>query len=324
MMLSTNTARRAAIGAACFVILTASSFARAQGTSVATNQTASKPEAEKQGDVPRPVVVSTPADQKQEKPAETVASSKLSDPLNPVISSRGSGNETAPPGPQSSSEEWQFQFTPYLFMSGIKGTAGARGFTSEVDAKFSDIIDEVNFGFMGTFEARKNKFMFLTDMLYINLSDSEATPGPLFSSVKADFKVFILDPEVGYRVAEKNGASLDLLGGLRYWHVNLRLDFREGVLPAVEAERSKNWVDAVGGLRVRAPLSERWFVVGKVDLGGGGSDFTYQFVGAVGVDVAKSVSLLFGYRYLSVDYDKDDFLFDMSLKGPIIGARFRF
>jgi hypothetical protein len=165
---------------------------------------------------------------------------------------------------------------------------------------------------MGAFEARKNRFFFLTDMLYINLSDEFDTPGVLFDNVEIVAKLFILDPEVGYRLAEKNGSSIDVLGGIRYWHLRTELEFRPGVLAGVSAEGSRNWVDAVVGLRARGRLSDRWFVVGKFDLGGGGSDFTYQFVGAAGFDVRSKISLLFGYRYLSVDYEdeEDGFLFE--------------
>ena len=228
--------------------------------------------------------------------------------------------------PQSgTSDKWQFQFTPYLFMASVKGEVGARGLTADVDAGFTDIVDELNFGFMSAFEARKNRFVLLTDLLYLNLSDSRDTGGPLFSSVKEDFKAFILDPEVGYRVVDSEKGSLDLLGGFRYWYLRNELDFRAGILPARNAVQSKNWVDAVGGLRGRARLSDRWFLTGKTDFGGGGSDFTYQLFGAAGVTVGKRGSLVFGYRYLKVDYDSDDgFRFDASLKGPIIGFGLRF
>ena len=224
----------------------------------------------------------------------------------------------------ASSDVWQFQFTPYFFMAGVKGTVGVSTFTSDVDVPFSKVIDQVNFGFMGTFEAHKNKFTLLADLLYMDLGDSQANAGPLFSSAEANFKEFILDPEVGYRLAETKGASLDVVGGIRYWHARMRLELHPGVLPGTEVEGSRNWMDAVGGLRGRAHLSPRWFVTGKADFGGGGSDFTFQFFGAIGANVGKRASLIVGYRYLKVDYDAEGFLFDMAMKGPLFGLGFRF
>ena len=61
---------------------------------------------------------------------------------------------------------------------------------------------------MGMFEARKDRFMFLNDLVYLNLADSKATSGVLFSSVRADFKAFILTPAVGYRLVEESPHSM--------------------------------------------------------------------------------------------------------------------
>ena len=115
-----------------------------------------------------------------------------------------------------------------------------------------------------------------------------------------------------------------MLGGIRYWHVTGELEFRPGLLPGVEVSRSRGWVDAVGGIRARVALSKSWFITGKADLGGGGSKFTYQLFGGVGYKLGDHFALFGGYRDLNVNYDKNDFLFDMSLHGPIIGVSIRF
>jgi hypothetical protein len=230
--------------------------------------------------------------------------------------------------PSGSSDAWHYQFTPYLFLPSFKGTAAVNGREIGADASSGDVLSNLNFAFMGAFEARRNKFILLTDIVYANLADSNATPGPLFSSAHADFKAFILDPEVGYRLAEKNGASFDVLAGFRYWHMSTRFDLRAGVLPATQVDDSKNWVDPVIGLRGKIPLSPRFFLTAKGDLGGFGvgSHFTWQLFGGVGANLGKSMALILGYRYLDVDYSDSSsgFLFDMAIKGPVIGFGFRF
>jgi hypothetical protein len=90
------------------------------------------------------------------------------------------------------------------------------------------------------------------------------------------------------------------------------------------ATTSRDWVDAVGGVRGRIHLTPKFFLVGKGDLGGGGSKFTYQLFGGGGYQFNQTFSIIGGYRDLSVDYDKDDFLFDMSLHGPLVGVGIRF
>ena len=223
-------------------------------------------------------------------------------------------------------DKWQFQFTPYFWLAGLHGTGGVGNRTTNVDESFSDVFHALNFAFMGTFEARKRKFISLTDLEYVSVSDKKATPGPLFSTVDAGFKTFIFDQEVGYRLLENSakGASLDVLGGARVWRVKTDFEFGAGILPAARIEGSRSWVDAVGGLRGKMALSQKLFLTGKFDLGGGGSKFTWQVFGGAGYNLNPTIALILGYRVLDVDYDKNNFVFDMNQRGPIVGLGFRF
>lgn len=229
--------------------------------------------------------------------------------------------------PQGTSNEgWEFQFTPYFWLAGLHGTAGIGNRTTEVDESFGDIFHQLNFFLMGVFEARKGKFVSLTDLEYVSISDDKATPGPLFSNVNANFKTFIFDPEIGYRLLDRSdkGAFIDVLGGVRVWHVSTDLDFGAGILPATEVQGSRNWVDGLAGLRGKVALSPKVFLTGKFDLGGGGSNFTYQIFGGAGYNVTPKIALIGGYRVLDVNYNKNNFIYDMNQRGPIIGVGFKF
>jgi len=229
--------------------------------------------------------------------------------------------------PQTTSDDkWHFTISPYLWIAGINGQAGVNDLVVDVDSGLTDDNVHLNAGFMATFEARRNRWLMLTDLQYSNLGTERPTPRGLFSDATAEFKTFILDPEVGYRVASnaEKGRSLDVLGGIRIWHLRANLELDPGRLSARSGSRSKNWVDAVGGVRGRYAVTKRIVLIGKADLGGGGSQFTYQLFGGAGFNVSRTVSLIAAYRLLHVDYDKDNFLFDMGLSGPVLGASFRF
>ena len=230
-----------------------------------------------------------------------------------------------PVQPGASADQWHFQFTPYLWVVGVSGRAGIGTLTTQIDSGVGDDNVHLNFGFMGTFEVRRNKFAVVTDLEYANLGTERPTPGPLFSNATADFKAFILDPEVAYRIAANSdtGTFIDVLGGVRYWHLKADLTFDSALLPGRIATGTKDWADAVIGMRGRAAISRKVFVLGKADVGGGGSKFTYQLFGGAGFKVCNRASLVGGYRYLRVNYDRDNFLFDGSLAGPIVGASFR-
>jgi hypothetical protein len=250
--------------------------------------------------------------------------SKESDISN--VSESADRAAVTPASQGGTTDEWQFQLTPYLWIAGITGKAGIGDLTVDIDSGITDSDVHLNFGFMGTFEARKNRLVLLTDLQYSNLGTERPTPGPLFSSATADFKTFILDPEVGYRVADNpaKGRFVDVLGGIRYWHLSTDLNFAAGLLPARSATASRDWVDAVLGVRGRMHLSPRLFLTGKADLGGGGSKFTFQLLGGVGFQISKRFVLIGGYRDLDVNYDRRDFLFDTALHGPIFGFGIKF
>jgi len=248
---------------------------------------------------------------------------------DPVANKKHEAKRTANDGayPQAADDdEWQFQVSPYFWLAGLHGTGGVGNRSIDVDESFSDVFGVLNFAFMGTFEARKGRFVSLTDLQYVSVSDDRATPGPFFSDVDAGFKTFVFDTEVGYRIFDDpdKGASVDLLGGIRVWHVSTDFEFGAGILPATRIEGSRNWVDGVGGVRGKAALSQKWFLTGKFDLGGGSSNFTYQLFGGAGYGINEKIALIFGYRVLDVNYNKNNFLYDMNQRGPIFGLGFKF
>lgn len=238
----------------------------------------------------------------------------------PIVSTTTTSPQPASP------DKWEFQLSPYFWLASLHGTGGVGNRTAQVDMSFSDIFGSLKFALMGVFEARKGKLVLLTDMEYVSVEDDKATPGPLFSNVTAKFKTFIFDPEVGYRLFAnpEKGQFVDVLGGIRVWRVSTELDFGAGILPATNVQGSRTWVDGIAGLRGRAALSPKVFVTGKFDLGGGGSDFTWQLFAGGGYNVNPKVALIFGYRVLDVNYNKNNFIYDMNQRGPIMGLGFKF
>ena len=75
----------------------------------------------------------------------------------------------------------------------------------------------------------------------MNPGTDRPSAGPLFSGANADFKTSILEPQVGYRILDnpEKGAFVDVLGGIRYWHLKADLTFNAGVLPFFNARRQR-------------------------------------------------------------------------------------
>ena len=234
-------------------------------------------------------------------------------------------------------DRWTYELTPYFWAAGMKGDvqSGSLPKTS-VDVPFSDIWDNLDFGAMGAFEARKGRWGMLFDAIYIKVSTSATSsrtgPGPIGSTLTAtaDVKMeqTLLTGAATYRVSD--GPTLtDIVGGARYFEADVSASINAslfGLTGNVSRSGDKSWVDPFIGARVQHPLTDRWTVVGYADVGGFGvgSKFTWQAIAGISYGFSKSISGKFGYRYLSVDYDKHGFLYDMDTYGLYAGIGFRF
>ena len=75
------------------------------------------------------------------------------------------------------SGDWRYEFTPYLWASGMKGDVQAGNLPrTSVDMSFTDILDILDFGIMGAFEARKGRWGLLFDAIYMKVSDPAPKP----------------------------------------------------------------------------------------------------------------------------------------------------
>jgi len=222
---------------------------------------------------------------------------------------------------------WEVSVSPYFFLPSLDGSVGVVGQTAEVNARFRDLFRNLDFAIMGQIEARKGNWSILGDGMYMSLSGKRVTPNPLFGDIDVEVKEAILEPAVAYRVLKTERGSIDVLGGVRFWHVNTHLTFQPRIRPLVDVEGSENWGDPIVGARGTAKLSPRVFVLGRFDVGGfgGESDFTGQVFGGVGFQVKPRVALIGGYRYLRVDYFNNDtgFLFKTAMSGIMLGAKFK-
>jgi hypothetical protein len=217
---------------------------------------------------------------------------------------------------QSERPGWAFSFTPYLWFTGLHGNVGVGPLVAPVDLSFGDVLDNLDIGLMGAFEARRDPWVVRTDMFYVSVSQQA---GP----VEVTSKQFMLQPEVGHVILRRPWGGVDALVGARYWH--LGLDLTDPTAQPQAASADKDWVDVTVGAGWRYRAGDRWRLYAKADLGAGGADFTWQALGGAGYDLGSCCTLTAAYRYLDVDYGKDDgFVYDVHFNGPAVGMTFRF
>ncbi len=239
--------------------------------------------------------------------------------------------EPLPPitDPAGFEARWQFAAAAYLWAPSLSGTVGIGELPPvEVDASFSDLLENLDFAFMAVAEARYDRFGIFSDLMYTKLSvDGEGPLGVLNASLTNELIVGTLMAE--YRVIEQGKTSVDLMAGARVWGVMGDFEVTANIgTPTVGASGSdeKFWVDPMIGVKGRIQGTSPFYLTGWAMIGGFGvsSDIDWDLFGGAGYEVNDRFSLVAGYRGAGVDYESGDFKFDIIQHGPILGGVFHF
>jgi opacity protein-like surface antigen len=258
--------------------------------------------------------------------------------------------QSAPAEAPASEGKWTFAVQPYLWALGVDGTL--KYDVPPTGDGASDVgltLENLNFVFMMSAEARTGKWSILTDLAYADLESKNDTVesvrfqrpgGPVEVGVDADseakttLRALEWSLAGGYTVVRGGRCSLDLLAGFRYltveakseWHVDGTI---AGPGPGQSFDRNGDarkradlW-DGIVGLRGEIVLGGPWFLSYYGDIGTGTSTMTWQALAGVGYRF-KTWSLGLHYRYLHYDMKGDDLLQDVAFPGGAVSAKFRF
>jgi hypothetical protein len=228
-----------------------------------------------------------------------------------------------------SGEQWQFHLAPYAWLAGQEGTVATVPPLPPVDIGvdfWDDVFGNTNGALFLVGDARKGRFGGHLDIAYVDIELDNETPGPLFTYLSSRTKSWIVSATGTYRVLDKPRSFLDLMAGIRYWSVDSSLALRTRLLPEVEVANKENWVDPIVGFQSLFYLgNSRFYMDGGLLIGGfgAGSDFMWDANLNLGYQWTETFSTTLGYRYLDVDYEKDDFLYDVALHGPELSLTWR-
>ena len=251
----------------------------------------------------------------------------------------------APAGP------WKFSITPYLWAPNINGTlnygvpTGAGG-SPEVELGPNDWLESLSFAMMISGEARKDRWLVFTDLIYLDFSSEDSAVksvdfgGSLVNSsanvaTSSSVRGTAWTLGTGYAVLQNRPVTLDVFGGLRYFGLEASTDWQLSVaisgpgggqtFPRAGSisERMDLW-DGIIGVKGRAWFgSSNWSIPYYLDVGTGSSSLTWQ--GMIGVAYSfKWGEVTLAYRNLYYDQDGDKLIQDLRFDGPELGVTFRF
>ena len=229
-------------------------------------------------------------------------------------------------------DDWTFSVEPYLLAASIEGDASmGRVNGVEVDVNFSRILETLDMAFMLHFEAHSaNGWGFILDYGFMDLSDDifGQRGGVLDARVRQGIFEGLL-----VKQSRNPSSGLEYFAGIRWWDNKVGVVIDPAILPGdITRKIDASWIDLVVGARWTRPLSERWNLSIKGDVGGFGveSDFTSSLaVGAV-YSFSNRYALDLQYKALWVDYEDGNvgrpnfFAYDTVTHGPIVGFQFNF
>jgi hypothetical protein len=251
----------------------------------------------------------------------------------------------------ATAQEWSFAVTPYVWLPNVNGTLKYSPPPSgtgapEVETGPNNYLENLKMVLMLSGEARKGRWSIVSDVVYLKFAGEKSNvrsvdfggsrvDASATGSSQSSLKGFEWTLAGGYTVVQTPRASLDVIGGFRYFGIEARSDWQLNAavngpgggqaFPASGsiARRADIW-DAIVGVRGRLRWDESpWFVPYYLDAGVGSSRLTWQGLAGIGYGF-KWGDLALAYRTLRYDQDDDKLFHDFRFSGTTLGATFRF
>lgn len=234
--------------------------------------------------------------------------------------------------PPTADESWHHKsyFTFWLF--GINGDIGIRDRKAEIDASWDDVSENMSFGLNPNHEFRKGDFIIMVEAMWARWDRDVDLPAlGVSGNITTDF--VLVSPTLGWRFLDmplggagsNSSLKVDGLVGLRWTYMNVEVERDNGD----DRSADDNWFDPYVGARVIWNLSKEWEINGKATIGGFGvgSDLIWSAEAMLEYHTpwkifGSNIAAAIGYRALAYDYEEDNFLFDVTMHGPLIGLTF--
>ena len=213
---------------------------------------------------------------------------------------------------------WNYKFTPYLWNVSFDGNTSSGGNGIPVDTDYSFFtLDNLDSVFSLAFEANNGRYGILLDGLRARYSD---TASNMIFDTRLAVELGFIEGAISYMPS--NFDHLDFIGGVRYIFLDTQLVLSPG--PTLESDH--NFIDPLVGARYQNSLAENWYYQLRGDVGGFGvsSELVLNLLATIGYKFNNTFGLDLGYRYVSIDFKEDDFLYDVSMNGIVIGLGIHF
>jgi hypothetical protein len=232
---------------------------------------------------------------------------------------------SAPAARAQDANSFGWSITPYIWAT--ETTVDLTFRDADIGAgeiSFNDLLDVLDAAFMIHVEGGRGNWSAFGDLTYLKTSDSTERTALV---VDSNSKQLFFDGAVAWWPGGV-GSNFNLYGGLRYSGFDDRYSFRLIInnAPVGERRSTKDYYDALIGLRYRFDLSDRWALLTRADTSFGDSEGTVLLQANLAWTVGKRQQnrILFGYQYKTAEFRDADLRLDFDYQGPMAGFNFRF
>jgi hypothetical protein len=251
---------------------------------------------------------------------------------------------------------WVFEATPYGWTPWVSGDAVIKGRSFEVQETPIQVLQSLDFAYMGYMQAKNGPLTLFNDTIYADLGQSNDlvrsrtfsphVSGTLGIADSSQYKYWTVEAGGMYEVMHPDRDSvLEVLAGGRYWNQQLDVNVDlartanlDGLIisgtRAIARSGTQQWIDPFIGARLRYYPGAGQEITLRGDIGGFGvgSQFTWQALATYNWFLCTHGSLTLdgylGWRALSVDYETgagtSRYEFDVLQQGPVVGITGRF
>lgn len=216
---------------------------------------------------------------------------------------------------QATEDEVVYRVAPYVWTAGIDGDLGGPEFVTDADVSFSDYASIVDASLAFAAEARGDKWSIAGDFLWVKLADEVDLAE---NTLDFENEQYLVELAVSYR--PDGWETVRPLVGVRYTKMDTEFEV-EGV---GKVDVGDSWVDPFVGVEWRSRHGAlEWGVA--ADIGGGvDADFTWAYLIGGSYFFSEGFAVSASYRFIDIDFDSDEFVFDGTMEGLLVGLLIEF
>jgi hypothetical protein len=216
--------------------------------------------------------------------------------------------------PLANAQEWDWSVTPYLWAAYIKGDARVGPVQTDLSVDFGELVDVLDGAVLLHVETQTDDTGYFGDLVYMSVETDGGR-----ATTELDTTIV----ELGHL---RKTSHIGVEFGIRYWDFDLEID-PVTTLPVSNAQGEAEWVDAFVGVRDVRELNDKWNLTTRLNIGAGGTDFTYGFGVVFGRELNSGSQFVAGLKLLNIDYEDtiDNgglFTLDSMFVGGTIGYMF--